>query len=69
MSPYQVQTDSLHFHIMKGSLLKGKQIQSNLYKATTLGTTQNWSSWTGLHLIKHLYKMIAKKIWWFLASF
>ena len=25
-SPYHVQIDSLHFHIMKGSLLKGKQI-------------------------------------------
>ena len=28
MSPYHVQIDSLYFHIMKGSLLKGKQISS-----------------------------------------
>ena len=26
MSPYHVQIDSLYFHMMKGSLLKGKQI-------------------------------------------
>ena len=26
MSPYHVQIDLLHFHIMKGSLLKSKQI-------------------------------------------
>ena len=26
MSPYHVQIDSLHFHIMKGSLSKGRQI-------------------------------------------
>ena len=26
MSPYHVQIDSLYFHIMKGSLLKSKQI-------------------------------------------
>ena len=29
---------------------------SNLYKTTTLGTIQKWSSWTGGCLIKHLYK-------------
>ena len=28
MSLYHVQIDSLYFHIMKGSLLKGKQISS-----------------------------------------
>ena len=27
-------------------------IQSNLYKTTTLGTTQKWSSWTGGRLMK-----------------
>ena len=26
MSPYHVHIDSIYFHIMKGSLLKGKQI-------------------------------------------
>ena len=26
MSPYHVQIDSLYFHVMKCSLLKGKQI-------------------------------------------
>ena len=31
-------------------------LQSNLYKATTLGITQKWPSWTGGCLIKHLYK-------------
>ena len=30
MSPYPFQIDSLHFHIMNGSLLKGKQIPSLL---------------------------------------
>ena len=29
---------------------------SNLYKTTTLGTIQKWSSWTCGCLIKHLYK-------------
>ena len=44
-------------------------IQSNLYKSTTLGTTQKWLSWTGGCLIKHLYKMTSNKIWSFLAGF
>ena len=28
MSPYHVQIDSPYFHVMQGSLLKGKQISS-----------------------------------------
>ena len=30
-------------------------VQSNLYKTTTLGTTQKWLSWSG-GLIRHLHK-------------
>ena len=45
------------------------EIQSNLYKMTTLGTTQKWSSWTSGHLIKHLCKTISNKIWSFLTGF
>ena len=30
------------------------KIQSKLYKTTTLGTTQKWSSWAGGRLIKQL---------------
>ena len=29
-------------------------VQSNLYKMTTLGTTQKWSAWAGGRLIKPL---------------
>ena len=44
-------------------------VQSNLYKATTLGTTQKWSSWAGGRLIEHLYKMTTNQMWSFLAGF
>ena len=44
-------------------------IQSNLYKTTTLGTSQKWSFWTGGRLIKHLYKTTTNQIWSLLASF
>ena len=38
------------------------KIQSNLYKTTTLGTTKKWTSWTGGHLMKHLYKKTTNQI-------
>ena len=38
------------------------QLQSNLYKTTTLGTTQKCSSWVGGRLIKHLYKATTNQI-------
>ena len=44
-------------------------IQSNLYKTTTIGTTQKGSSWTGDRLIKHLYKTTTNQMWSFLAGF
>ena len=44
-------------------------VQSNLYKTTTLGTTQKWLSWAGGHLIKHLDKTATKHMWSFLAGF
>ena len=44
------------------------KLQSNLYKTTTLGTTQKWSSWTGGRLIKHPYKTTTNQIWSFLAG-
>ena len=44
-------------------------LQSNLYKMTSLGTTQKWLSWAGGHLVKHLYKMATKQMWSFLAGF
>ena len=31
-------------------------MQSNVYKTTTLATTQIWSSWTGSYPVKYLYK-------------
>ena len=37
-------------------------MQSNLYKTTTLGTTQKRSSWAGDCLIKHLYKMTTNQM-------
>ena len=43
-------------------------IQSNLHKTTTLGTTQKWSSWAGGCLVKHLYKTFTKQML-FLAGF
>ena len=41
-------------------------VQSNLYETTTLGTTQNWSSWTGGSLIEYLYKTTTNQIWFVL---
>lgn len=43
--------------------------ESNLYEATTLGTTQNWLSWADGCLIKQLHKIIRNQIWQFLAGF
>ena len=48
--------------------MKEMSLQSNLCKTTTLGTTQKWSSWTGCHLIKHLYKTTTNLIWLFLTG-
>ena len=45
------------------------EIQSNLYKMTTLGTPQKWSSWTSGRLVKHLCKITSNKIWSFLTGF
>ena len=44
-------------------------IQSNLYKMTTLGTTQKWSSWASGCLIKHLYTITTKQMWSSLAGY
>ena len=44
-------------------------VRSNLYKTTTPGTTQKWSSWTGGRLIKHLYKTTINQISLFLVGF
>ena len=44
-------------------------VQSDLYKMTTLGTTQKWSSWAGGCLMKQLYKMTTNQVWLFLAAF
>ena len=46
-----------------------KVVQSNMYKTTTLGNTQKWSSWAGGHLKKHLYKMATKHMYLFFAGF
>ena len=43
-------------------------IQSNLYKMTTFGTTQKWSSWKGGCLVKNLYQATTNQIWLFLAG-
>ena len=40
-----------------------------LYKTTTLGTTQKWSSWAGGCLTKHLSKTTTNQIWSFLGGF
>ena len=44
-------------------------IQQNLFKTTTFGTTQKWSSLAGGRLIKHLYETATKKMWSSLAGF
>ena len=40
-----------------------------MYKTTTLGTTQSWSSEAGGCLIKHLYKTATKQMGSFLVIF
>ena len=45
------------------------EIQTNLYKTNTFGTTQKWPSWKGCHLIKNLYQATTNQIWSFLAGF
>ena len=56
------------FHMSKMTCVKHNWaslcniVQSNLYKITTLGTNQKWSSWAGGCLIKHLYKTATKQI-------
>ena len=44
-------------------------VQPNLYKTSTLGNTQKWLSWAGLHLIKHLHKTATKQMCLSLAGF
>ena len=34
-------------------------IQLNLYKMISLGTTQKWSSWAVVRLIKHLWQVFS----------
>ena len=46
-----------------------REIQSNLYKTTSLGTIQKWLSWTDGCLIKHLSKVTTNQIWSFLAGY
>ena len=43
-------------------------LQSNLYKTTTIGTIQEWSSWAGGRLIKHFDKTTTNQMWSFLAG-
>ena len=45
------------------------EIQTNLYKTNTFGTTQKWPSWKGCHLIKNLYQATTNQIWSFLVGF
>ena len=47
---------------VKLNLATNYDLQSNLYKTITLGTTQKWLSWTGGRLIKHLCKMTTNQI-------
>ena len=44
-------------------------LQPNLYKTTSLETTQKWLSWKGGHLIKVLYQATISQIWLFMAVF
>ena len=41
---------------MRMSLLR-LLVQFNLYKIHTQGTTQRWSIWTVIRLVKHSYEM------------
>ena len=59
----------LYLPVQVKMLLLPQLLQSNLYKTTTLGTTQKWSSWEGGRLIKHLYKTTTKQMWSLLAGF
>ena len=60
-------TSEIH-NLLQG-LFISLQLQSNLHKTTTFGTTKKWSPWIDVRLTKHLYKMITKQIWSFLAGF
>ena len=44
-------------------------LQSNLYKMTTLGTTEKLLFWKCGCLIRNLYQVTSNKIWLFLAGF
>ena len=44
-------------------------LQSKLYKATTVGTTQKWSSYAGGHLKRHHYKRTTNQMLLFLGGF
>ena len=44
------------------------KLQSNQHKKITLATTQEWSSWEGGQLIKHLYKTTTNQMPSFLAG-
>ena len=57
--PYSVKKQSRYY----------QYLLSKLYKTTTIGTTQKWSSWAGGCLIKHLYKTATKQIQPSLAGF
>ena len=59
----------LYLPVQVKMLLLPQLLQSNLYKTTTLGTTQKWSSWAGGRLIKHLHKTTTKQMWSLLAGF
>ena len=52
-----------------GGLSYFLDIQSNLYKTTTFGAIQKWSSWKGGRLIKNLYQLTTNQIWSLLAGF
>ena len=57
------------FHVIVNAYSIVQYVQSNLYKTTTLGTTQKWSSWTGGRLVKHCYKTTTNQIWSLVAGF
>ena len=54
---------------LKFYVLQTMQLQWNLYKTTTFGTTQKWPSSKGGRLIKNLHQATTNQIWLFLASF
>ena len=57
--PYSVKKHSRYY----------QYLLSNLYKMTTIETTQKWSSWVGGCLIKHLHKTATKQMQPSLAGF